>query len=101
MLEMACSSWTNGNALPLGFAERVCAEASLDLPIACTVELRSKIPDLDPHNHCALYDAIERVFNLAVPLLARLRLPSLALPGPLKAAVKAQCIMLDKGERYE
>ncbi len=62
--------------------------------------MRSPIPDLIPHKNSKLYVAIEEVLEAALPLLSRLRLPSLLLPGPLQAVVKAQRIELKDGEEY-
>lgn len=53
------------------------------------------------HTGTPLYFAIEQVKNVALPLLAKLQLPALLLPGPLQVVVKAQWIVLDVDDSYE
>jgi hypothetical protein len=63
--------------------------------------LASRIADLDPIRDYKLYEALEEVFNAALPMLSRLRYPSLLLPGKLQTVVKAQRIFLQPEEQYE
>lgn len=97
-LERACEKATDGSKLPQDFVQTAWKMHS---PALAAAELRSPIPDLDPHENAELYVAVQDVMEAAVPLLARLRLPALLVPGPLQAVVKAQRIVLKEGETYE
>ncbi len=62
--------------------------------------IASPIPNLNPKENKEIYVAIETIFSAALPLLAKLRKPSLILPGKLQACIKAQRIYLNPGEDY-
>lgn len=64
-------------------------------------KFRSAIPDVELHEEAPLYVSLEKIFESAIPLLAKLSIPSLLLPGPLQVVVKAQRIVLKDGEEYE
>ena len=65
-----------------------------------TAKLMGPIHDLNPKKNGELFYCIQEVFQAALPLLARLRKPSLLLPGILQAVIKAQKIYLSEGEEY-
>lgn len=98
-VEVLCHSTTNGKYLPPGVAHSIASFAG-EVPVQGKAKICSTIPDLDPHSHAALYAAIEQVFEAAVPLLARMKHPSLLLPGPLQAVVKAQRIYVAEKATY-
>lgn len=62
--------------------------------------IASQIPTFHPKENRELYVAVEEIMTAALPLLCRLRRPSLILPGKLQAVVKAQRIYLNPGEEY-
>lgn len=62
--------------------------------------LCSPISNLPMENHIELYSAVEKIFNAALPLLAKLRKPALLLPGKVQTVIKAQRIYLNPGEEY-
>lgn len=99
MVELLCHSKTEGIFLPPGISHSIMSFTG-DAPRRGKAKICSKIPDLDPHSYAALYAAIEQVFEAAVPLLAKMKHPSLLLPGPLQAVVKAQSIFIHEGEAY-
>lgn len=65
------------------------------------VTLCSEIPDVSATAYPKLYAGLQHLLNIAMPFVAKLKRPSLLLPGPLQAVVKAQRIVLAEGERYE
>lgn len=95
--ERPCQKPTQGSNLPQNF---VATAMKTETSAFASAEIRSPIPDLDPHDHSKLYVAVQDVMEAALPLLARMRNPALLLPGPLQAAVKAQRIVLKEGETY-
>lgn len=98
MLERACEKATHGRNLPQDFMETA---MKMHRPALARAEVRSPIPDLDPHENAELYVAAQDVMEAALPLLARMRNPALLLPGPLQAVIKAQRIVLKEGETYQ
>lgn len=64
-------------------------------------KLCSEIPDILPTMYPKLYAALEKLLNISLPFVAKLKRPALLFPGPLQAVVKAQRIVLTDGERYE
>lgn len=100
VLERAWEKGTNGMSLPEGFLEKAMSHNDPPFVRAGKVEIRSHIPDLDPHDNAQLYLAIENVFEAALPLLAKMKLPALLLPGPLQVVVKAQRIVLKASQTY-
>lgn len=63
-------------------------------------KIASQIPTFHPKENRELYVAVEEIMTSALPILCRLRRPSLILPGKLQAVVKAQRIYLNPGEEY-
>jgi hypothetical protein len=90
--------------LPIELAQPI-VEQAIDKgpgkPMVGTARLASRIGDLDMIGDSKLYEALEQVFNAALPMLSRMRFPSLLLPGKLQTVVKAQRIFLQPGEEYE
>lgn len=102
LLRFAFRKGTGGGFLPVDATKRIFEFCKSETPLAFgRCKIRSPIPDLDPHKHARLYGVIEDIFERALPMLARMRLPALLLPGPLQVVVKAQSIVLKDGERYE
>ena len=97
-VELACLAAT-GHRLPFGFGPHITMLAT-EGAVRAECAMRSSIPDIDPHKHVKLHTATQRLLGAALPLLAKMRRPSLLLPGPLQAVVKAQRIVLAEGEDY-
>ena len=65
-----------------------------------TAKMMSEVHDLKVEKEGGLHYCIEKVLEGALPMLARLRKPSLLLPGLLQTVIKVQNIFLDKDEKY-
>ena len=89
-----------GKMLPPGFA-RMIALYIVECPAKAKCQISSRIPNVQPHTNAGLYSAVEEVFAASLPLLAKLKSPSLLLPGQIQAVVKAQKIVMNDKETYE
>jgi len=98
-LELVCTVKI-GSPLPFGLAREIAMMAGQSDRLAQVRMVSRLSPDLDPHDTATLHLAVQQVLQDAMPLLAKLKRPSLLLPGPLQCVVKAQRIIL-KGDNNE